>query len=314
MIHKALFLTCSTTDFSGSGLLYDKELIYVGEFVKGDVEFSVTEELIDHWVTEFQKMATQGFKAKLPVEHTFDPEKNRGHVVALSKKVDSKGRIALFGKLEFVDADAAKLARSTDVSIYAPPSYTMGNGYTANRPITHVALTDYPVVPGLDPFETLAASLFEESSMNIKDLADKLGITVPAEVTDEAAIVELIVSEVEKMRKATETKPADPAPVAASADPAIAASMAALMFDARVAKIDGLVAACKLTPAEATSWKASYAKKEALSLSNNDGFDVAFSLAQARQPFTVVGEKTRQQSNLDPAANPLLKDAMRRKG
>jgi len=310
MIYKALWLSShAASDVSGTDLVFEKELIYVGTFVKGDVKFSVTEDLIDHWVNEFEKMKQSGFKIKLPVEHTFDPEKNRGHAIELSKRVDSKKRIGLFAKLEFIDAEAARLAKSTDVSIYVPPSYQLGNGYTFNRPITHVALTDYPVVPGLDPFETLAASLYEESSMSIKDLAEKLGITVPAEVTDEAAIVELIMAEMQKLKDAAAQAASKQEP-----DPALQASMINIIHDARLAKIDGLVAACKLTPAEATQWKQAYAKKEALSLSQSDGFDMAFSLAQSRQPFTTLGEVTRKQTTLDPKDNPLMRDAQRRAG
>jgi hypothetical protein len=309
MILDALYLTLSADgDMSGDGLVYEKELIYVGTFVKGDVKFEVTEKLIDNWVKESAAMGQHGFKIKLPVEHTFDPEKNRGHVTLLSKRLDSKGRIGMFGRLEFITADDAKLAKSTDVSIYSPPSYQMGNGYTANRPITHVALTDYPVVPGLDPFETLAASLKEVMKMSMKDLADKLGLTIPAEVTDEAAIAEMIMAEMQKLKDAA--APAD----GASNTKALEASMKSMMKELRSAKIDSLVSACKLTPAEATSWKKTYVASEAISLSATDGFDSAFSLAQQRQSFTQPGEKTGQQSSFDPNTNPLMKDAKRRNG
>jgi hypothetical protein len=315
MITEALYLTLSSSgDASGNGLTWEKELIYIGEFVKGDVKFNVTEKLIDHWVKEFSAMSQHGFKVKLPVEHTFDPEQNRGHIVSLSKKLDSKGRIALFGAIEFLDAEAAKLAHSTDVSIYSPPTYTMGNGYTANRPITHVALTDYPVVPGLDPFETLAASLKEVMKMSMKDLADKLGLTVPAEVTDEAAIAELIMAEMQKLKDAVAAASGGASQGDQQKTSALEASMTSMMKELRASKIDGLVSACKLTPAEAASWKKTYVQAETISLSNVDGFDAAFSLAQQRQAFTAPGEKTSPQAKFDPNNNPLMADAKRRTG
>jgi hypothetical protein len=313
MILDALYLTLSAQgDVTGDGLVFEKELIYVDTFTKGDVEFNVTEKLIDHWVAESKKMMEQGFKIKLPVEHTFDPEKNRGHVTSLSKRLDSKGRIGMFGRLEFLTAEDAKLAKSTDVSIYSPPSYQMGNGYTANRPITHVALTDYPVVPGLDPFETLAASLKEVMKMSMKDLADKLGITIPAEVTDDAAIADMIMAEMQKLKDAASAAAASNSDQQKTS--ALEASMKSMMKELRSAKIDSLVSACKLTPAEAASWKKTYVSAEAISLSATDGFDSAFSLAQQRQAFTVPGEKTGQQSSFDPNTNPLMKDAKRRTG
>jgi hypothetical protein len=314
MIIDALYLTLSAKgDVSGEGLVFEKELIYVDTFTKGDVEFHVTEKLIDHWVAESKKMIELGFKIKLPIEHTFDPEKNRGHVTMLSKRLDSQGRIGMFGRLEFLTVEDAKLAKSTDVSIYSPPSYQMGNGYTANRPITHVALTDYPVVPGLDPFATLAASLKEVMKMNMKDLAEKLGIAVPAEVTDEVAIGDLIAAEMQKLKDAVDSATQAASNAGNSDQKEMAASMRSMMRDLRSAKIDGLVSACKLTPAEASSWKKTYVS-DAISLSTTDGFDSAFSLAQERQPFTNVGEKTGQQRSFNPDTNPLIKDAKRRTG
>lgn len=311
MILDALYLTLSADgDVSGEGLVYEKELIYVGTFVKGDLKFNVTEKLIDNWVKEAAAMGQHGFKIKLPVEHTFDPEKNRGHVTALSKKLDSEGRIGLFGRLEFLTAEDAKLAKSTDVSIYSPPSYQMGNGYNATRPITHVALTDYPVVPGLDPFETLAASLKEVMKMSMKDLAEKLGLTIPAEVTDEAAIADMIMAEMQKLKDAVAASQGGPS----QDQKTLEASMKSMMKELRGAKIDALVSGCKLTPAEAASWKKTYVSSEAISLSNTDGFESAYALAQQREAFTVPGEKTKSQSNFDPNTNPLLKDAKRRIG
>lgn len=310
MITDALYLTMSgSLDVAGSGLIWEKEVIYVAEFTKGKQEFRVDEKLIDHWIKEFGVMSQHGFRVKLPVEHTFDPEKNRGHAIAFTKKLDSKGRIGMFATLEFLDAEAAKLARSTDVSIYSPPTYQMGNGYTANRPITHVALTDYPVVPGLDPFETLAASLKEVMEMSIKDLAAKLSMSIPAEVTDDDAISELIVAEVTKLRSAAAdaTKPNDKTA-------AMEASMTKMMKELRSTKIDALVLDCKLTPAEATQWKKTYSEPTTVSFSVNDGFDSAFSLAAQRTPIAKLGEKTASQYNFDPETNPLMKDAKRRAG
>lgn len=301
----ALFLTVHESDsiqFSDDPLLFEKELIYVGEFKKDGQVIKVTPQLIDHWVNESAIMMAHGFKIKLPVEHTFDPEKNRGHVLSLYKKKDSKNRIGLFGKLKFLTEEDAKLAKSADVSIFQPPSYEMGNGYTALKPITHVALTDYPVVPGLDEFQTISASFAgDNKSMTILDLAAKLGIKLEDGATDEQA-GEAILAMVAEMSK-PEPKP-DPAP-----NKELEVELSKLRSENRAAKIDALVSQCKITPAEAAEWKKSYAT---LALSNTDGFDVAFKLASARDPYTVPGPKTKSQS-LDSDKNPLLKDAKSRK-
>lgn len=313
MLYSYFIKTRDLTDAiacSDDGLLFNKELIYVGQFSKGEHEFNITEADIDNWVSEYAVMSAYGFRVKLPVEHTFDPEKTRGDVVGLFKARDSKNRIALFGQLRFVDSDAAKLARTTDVSIFSPPVYQMGNGYVAKRPITHVALTDYPVVPGLDGFETLAASLHEGTHMIMAELAKMLGIEIPAEVTDDAAIAELIAGEFGKLKDAA--KPADEKPAdEPKPDDAMAASMVKLMTNLRLSQIDGLVHAEKLTPAEAKEWKKAYA--ETVSLSNTDGFDKAYELASKRTSLNLTGEKTKRQASGD-VDNALIADAKRRKG
>jgi hypothetical protein len=301
---QALYLSCACHDkaVQKSPLAFRKEIVYVGEFKsqKMPEPFVVTEDLIDHWVAEFSVMKSFGFKAKLPVEHTFDPEKNRGHVVGLHKGYNSQGKVALFANIMFNDLESAKLANSTDVSIYSPPTYLMGNGYNAVRPITHVALTDYPVVPGLQPFETLAASNAGGDQM-LKDLAVKLGLTVP-DGADDAAITEMII------KAFTALKPATPPPGGAPATPPVAASND-LVVENRSLKIDSLVNDRKLAPAEATAWKKMYAV--AITLSTTDGFDSAYTLALARAPIFEPGSKTGKQTYSEET-NPLLEDARAR--
>jgi hypothetical protein len=322
---KALFLSSNPIDSAGSGLVFEKELIYVGHFTKGDQEWDVTEESIDHWILEFSKMSAHGFKIVLPVEHTFDPEKNRGYVTALSKKPNSRGVMALFGRTEFRDLEAAKLALSTDVSIYSPPTYLMGNGYNAIRPITHVALTTYPVVPGLSPFETLAASFAQGSLMVLIELAKKLGLEVP-EGADDAAVSEMILKAFTDAKKAATPAPATDPAVAASLSELLSllkkdtkpasdpneAIMLSMITDNRNLKIDSLVSTFKLSPAEATAWKKAYTPT-AMALSTTDGFEQAYSLALSRTPITQPGSRTATQSaNLDPATNPMIADALAR--
>ena len=312
----ALFLTVHQSDaiqFSDDPLLFEKELIYVGEFKKDGQTIKVSDVLIDHWVNEAAIMMAHGFKIKVPVEHTFDPEKNRGHVLSLYKKKDSKNRTALFGKIKFTSEEDAKLAKSADVSIFQPPSYEMGNGYTAQRPITHVALTDYPVVPGLDEFQTIAASFAgDNKSMTIADLAAKLGITVEDGATDDM-IGEMILAKVAEMSKPEPKPPVDDTELSKlkAENEATKMQLSKIAHENRISKIDSLVDQMKITPAEAKDWKKTYAS-DALALSATDGFDSAFSLAKNREPYAKPGPKTKSQS-LDGDKNPLLKDAKSRK-
>ena len=151
-----------------TGLTFRKELIYEnlpGETFKKktadhDQEFTVDEDRLDHWCNVGNTMLHNGVKVPVPLKHTDEPEKNRGQVLRFERGTNEEGREALFGVIKFRDAEAAKLAASTDVSIFVPdkPVYDgFGNEYI--QPIRHVCCTDYPVIPKLGGFEAIAASL-----------------------------------------------------------------------------------------------------------------------------------------------------------
>ena len=160
-----------------TGLTFRKELIYAnlpGESFKKktadhDQEFTVDEDRLDHWCNVGNTMLHNGVKVPVPLKHTDEPEKNRGQVLRFERGTNEEGREALFGVIKFRDEEAAKLAASTDVSIFVPdkPVYDgFGNEYV--QPIRHVCCTDYPVIPKLGGFEAIAASL-ELSSKPVAD-------------------------------------------------------------------------------------------------------------------------------------------------
>ena len=67
---------------------------------------------------------------------------------------NERGLPALYGCVRFRDGFDPD---DSQVSIHVPPQFTDGLGRTYVRPIRHVAITDYPVIPGLGRFEALAA-------------------------------------------------------------------------------------------------------------------------------------------------------------
>jgi len=140
----------------GSSQRFRKELIRVGHYIKAhdNLDFEVTREALDHWVLSFNKMREAGVRVPVPVGHTENPEANRGWVHEMTREGDS-----LYGVIELVGTDAIAMAGRTDVSIYSPSLYVDGQGNQYVRPITHVALCTDPVVPGLDGFQAIAASL-----------------------------------------------------------------------------------------------------------------------------------------------------------
>ena len=152
---------------TGDGLSFRKQVIYVGDHQKGKMKFSVDEKLIDHWVKTGADMLSNEIKIPLPKRHSEDVEDSRGVVTGFEKGTDSKGRLGLFMFGKFRDKKAAKMMKTADVSLYSPVKRQIG-GVTYQRPLTHVALTDYPVIRGLDGFARLSLS-YEDTDLELED-------------------------------------------------------------------------------------------------------------------------------------------------
>lgn len=162
------------------GLTFRKELIYADSFVKRNdtthQAFTIDEMKLAHWERTGNEMIADGVKVPTPLKHTDSPEASRGHIIRYERGVNSRGVPALYGIFKFRDAEAAKLAATTDISIYVPekPVYN-GHGKKYEYPIRHVALTDYPVINGLEPFQPIAASYdeFESAPLELSILRDR---------------------------------------------------------------------------------------------------------------------------------------------
>jgi hypothetical protein len=241
-------------------------------------------------------------------------------VVQLEKGVDDKNRTSLFGYVKFSLPEYERLAASSNVSIYVPPSFTSGAGKTFYRPIQHVALTDYPVIPDLSKWEgIIACSLTSETvTMNefLKKLAEMLGLTVEEDATDEA-VFNLISSAIDEMKVAMSkmTEPSPPKEDEEEKAP-IAAGFLSMARDFRTSKIDGLVAAGKITKAAGDKLKHQFCQDHALSLSltatgqSTDGFDGIIGALSMNASF-INKERTPAQK-LPDDQNPMLKVAKAR--
>ena len=158
-------------------------MIYAGEHTKGkDQKFTVDEDLIDHWAATGNEMLSDDIKIPLPTKHDeTDPTLNRGYVESFSTGVDSKGRKSLYMAGKFADEESAKLVNRSDVSLYSPVSRAIG-GKTYSRPITSVALTNQPVIRGLEGFTLLSLS-YDSLSLSESDIAavDQAGYEMAGE-------------------------------------------------------------------------------------------------------------------------------------
>lgn len=184
----ATFL-CAGDDEKVPSKLFRKEVIKVGHWIKDadDIEFNVTPEILHHWEETFGLFLANGIKVPIPTSH-FGTE-NKGYVRGLVIEGDS-----LFSVVEIFGEDADVIAATNDVSIFSPPEWVDGAGNIYNYPILHIALTPYPVIPGLKGFEAIAASILtykEIKKMDWKKVQEALGI---AEELNEDNAEELILS------------------------------------------------------------------------------------------------------------------------
>lgn len=311
MEHSVVYLVPDLTPWALSqddpdGLTYEKEVIYEGDFVKknekGEVvqEFSVFPGTISHWKSEMDRMLQNGVKIPWPIEHTTDPEKTRANSLSSRIGRNAKGKLALYVKSKFRDAEAAKLAASSDVSIFVVPEASDGNGNTYYRPIRHIAFTNYPVIPGLEEFRAIAASLVSgDSNMAsaLLPLAQKLGVP-NAETLDDVAIEAQIMSVFQTMKGELDQLKGDGAPADPNADPAnpanpaqppgppkvpavggpkqpvipkaMAASFTRILKDNRTGKLDDLVRNGNITKATRDELAKQYINDDVLALSLSD--------------------------------------------
>jgi len=276
-------------------------------------------------------MKENDIEVPVPLEHTDDPDKRRGTVVELRAGEDEKGRYALFGKIKFNSKEDAE--RGNQVSVFVPPSYTDGLGNKYYRPVRHVALTDYPVVPGLQGFEkVLAASLTKKAQPMdnlIQLLNEELGLELEPG-SNEATVYAAVKAAIDAAKLAPppddeggegdETDEGEEMAEGGDDDydeekkKGMSASLVKLVTSSRNTIIDGLVDDCKITPAVAKKLKKQYTGKDRLTLSFSEGeitdnFDDVIDALKDNEPVMSMGEKTKGQTLPKDGSNPLLKDA-----
>ena len=159
---------------------FKKELIRVGSFTHPTtgVEFVVDANRIDGWVDTFAQMTADGERVTLAASHANTVNDSRGFIDDMFREGDS-----LYGIVECIGEDSLQAASRTNTSIYAEDVFKSGNGKTYPWAIQHVAMTTKPVIPGLKPFEALAASRGDTQPTQVLSLAT--GADSMAEITAE---------------------------------------------------------------------------------------------------------------------------------
>jgi len=312
-----------------------KDIIRTGDYLDphSGKRFSVTTEDLDHWAKTFSLMDAAGVRVPVPEEHTSKPSANRGYVRAMFREGET-----LRASIDLIGAAAIALAATNDVSIYVPPSFTDGKGNTYDRPITHVAITTYPVVPGMNPFTPIIASgasgdsaekapvlrlATGASSMEtLKAIAAACGIS--ADGLDESALAQAITAKIGEWKtkmSGADTQAKDAATALAAAHKSIEElkgektrepdpMVLKLSGKNRGLEIDSLVTSGHLTPASAAKLRSAWAEGEALKLSldthSDELFDKTIAAIRVSKPTELKAHldgQTLQLSRVTPGDN-----------
>ena len=306
-----------------------KDLITTGEYVSNGQKFTITTKDMDRWIANGKRFIEAGNQIPVPDGHTDDATSNRGYVLDLFREENT-----LYGVLEMIGADGIATAARSKVSINTEPDYVDGKGNKYDDLITHVALTNSPVVPDQNGFMPIAASrnaktntkqparLFtlasgtENASMEyLTKIAAMLGIE-NTDTLDEAGLTEAIAKSIKAMHHGgaeMSKKAADAAAEASTLKLSLAKATAKpeepsptllrIASENRTLKLSRLVDTGKITPAVKDKIADIYIGKDnaGLKLSIDavgDGQFAALCDALAQNDPAKLGEQTKVQNGL----------------
>jgi len=139
---------------------YTKEIIYCGKHVMPDNStLNVTTASLHHIRNTFYVMAKAGFTVPLQLEHTPGASVH-GRVIGLSIGKNRRGIASLVATVKFDDErHAARFSRSPwDVSMFVPQTHNHA-GVLYSWPLTHLALTRWPVIQRMDGWANVQAAV-----------------------------------------------------------------------------------------------------------------------------------------------------------
>lgn len=329
-------------------LVFEKEILPVGKFVKvdDDLEFEITEDGAHKIAASTNDMIKVGNKS--PNVLTHNGQEPYGQFEEYYVKPNVDGIPSIHGRVRFGSKELRDKAIQNDVSAYIPPEFIDGKGRRFLHPIRHTALTPYPVIPGLNRWQAVAAShnMFAteadtlelatqaEEQLTVNPL-DEIMTALELEITedmDDAMKKDAILAAILELQGGSEDPAAvDPVEVAASHGKGKKAVlqlsadsiMVSTVSNSRLKVLDALVLSEDLDPATRDDLEERFCDKAALALSMSsnidDGFDFTVDMLQKNAPLKRRGR--RQSSDEDKElrlhhqrtnANPLTEDAKRR--
>lgn len=254
---------------------FRKPILRVGQFEKRSdgTRFEFTQEHLNYFEKSFSN------KVPVPLEHTSDPEANRGWVTDMKVEND-----VLYGVFEF---EGLEHPNRYDTSVNIP----IEDGRV--QPINHVALTSYPVVDGLGKFEAIACSLLpigekKESSVAVNWANLRTTLELSEDLTEEN-VVEVLTKRFGDMSKKIKDLELSNAPKIKLEDvKKTHPQLLKLAKDGRAAKIRTL----PLSKAAQDKLEAAFCSDDSLELSLSspagssiDIFDLVFEAISAHEPL-----------------------------
>ena len=151
----------SLSPASREGRRVEKEIVRTGVFQQNGRWLRFDQDLIEHWNRQGQQMLSSGARIPVTLGHQ---GKQAGRVTGFEVRpaAQASGETALVARMELDDESL-----DSDTSIDSVDFYVDETGATYDWPITGVALTDRPVVQGLDGFRRVAASLDDDEDTNM---------------------------------------------------------------------------------------------------------------------------------------------------
>jgi len=302
--------------------VYRKEVLPVGKYRKDseDLDFEITLDTLNHVNTAVTGMLSHG--VKIPLVKNHDGDSAFGQVIGAQVENDS-----LFCDIEFTDETCRSEAMRNDVSAFIPPEFVDGKGNAWKRPLRHLAITPYPVIPGLGTWNPIAASFHspeptQKESPMLEELIGALELSFDAKETQEvkekktvAAVQTLVeqslelADEVIKLREqGTEESSVD-----------LPAGFVSMAAKTRKHEIEDLLLGEKITPHQYKGFCELFCDEEAvtLSLSEEGGqssnvFDKVMNILKSNKAVKKSGKTLKLAHGGQTGDSPLVKAAKAR--
>jgi len=287
-----------------------KEIVQAGNYWQHGKQIDIPQSRLSHWKNQFYELKAKGVKVPVPIDHTREPEANRGWVTGMEVEGDK-----LVAKMDLIGLDAILQASRSDVSIQTC-DFTDNKGVLHKDVIEHTAMVTDPFITGLEPFviqlsraKTLGLSIGGSAMESLKKIAAAMGIE--AGEMDEKALEAAILAhwgkskgESDKISMSLNSVQSENATLKLSAkpvevDPDVLESAASGVE----AELSMLVMSRQITPAQKKLWSdllcGTEAKRPALMLSRKAAQAAGFTAPQSKPILDILKQAPKPDGSGD---------------